>query len=114
MAGRGCTTVSPAEGRPLRREPEPPAPASPVSGRAQAFARRYSRPVPGFARGAGLRPQEERRALCRRRLGEPDAWRVGLGWEVWLNGMEITQFTYFQQVGSLDCNPINGDVTYGL
>src|SRR5216110_2728241 len=37
-----------------------------------------------------------------------------LGWEVWLNGMEITQFTYFQQVGSLDCNPITGEITYGL
>src|SRR6185503_15354008 len=40
------------------------------------------------------------------------AW--GLGWEVWLNGMEVTQFTYFQQVGGLDCNPITGEITYGL
>ncbi len=40
------------------------------------------------------------------------AW--GLGWEVWLNGMEITQFTYFQQVGGLDCNPLTGEITYGL
>ena len=40
------------------------------------------------------------------------AW--GLGWEVWLNGMEITQFTYFQQIGGLDCNPISGEITYGL
>lgn len=40
------------------------------------------------------------------------AW--GLGWEVWLNGMEITQFTYFQQVGGLDCNPVPGEITYGL
>jgi glycyl-tRNA synthetase alpha chain len=40
------------------------------------------------------------------------AW--GLGWEVWMNGMEITQFTYFQQVGGLDCNPITGEITYGL
>jgi tetrameric-type glycyl-tRNA synthetase alpha subunit len=40
------------------------------------------------------------------------AW--GLGWEVWLNGMEITQFTYFQQVGGLECNPITGEITYGL
>jgi glycyl-tRNA synthetase alpha chain len=40
------------------------------------------------------------------------AW--GLGWEVWLNGMEITQFTYFQQVGGIDCNPITGEITYGL
>lgn len=40
------------------------------------------------------------------------AW--GLGWEVWLNGMEITQFTYFQQVGGLDCQPVMGEITYGL
>ena len=40
------------------------------------------------------------------------AW--GLGWEVWLNGMEITQFTYFQQVGGLDCIPVTGEITYGL
>jgi glycyl-tRNA synthetase alpha chain len=40
------------------------------------------------------------------------AW--GLGWEVWLNGMEVTQFTYFQEVGSLKCEPITGEITYGL
>ena len=40
------------------------------------------------------------------------AW--GLGWEVWLNGMEITQFTYFQQVGGLECYPVTGEITYGL
>ena len=38
----------------------------------------------------------------------------GLGWEVWLNGMEVTQFTYFQQVGGIDCKPITGEITYGL
>jgi glycyl-tRNA synthetase alpha chain len=40
------------------------------------------------------------------------AW--GLGWEVWLNGMEVTQFTYFQQVGGIDCKPATGEITYGL
>ena len=40
------------------------------------------------------------------------AW--GLGWEVWLNGMEVTQFTYFQQVGALECKPVLGEITYGL
>ncbi len=40
------------------------------------------------------------------------AW--GLGWEVWLNGMEVTQFTYFQQVGGLECSPVTGEITYGL
>jgi glycyl-tRNA synthetase alpha chain len=40
------------------------------------------------------------------------AW--GLGWEVWCNGMEVTQFTYFQQVGGFDCHPVSGEITYGL
>jgi glycyl-tRNA synthetase alpha chain len=40
------------------------------------------------------------------------AW--GLGWEVWCNGMEVSQFTYFQQVGGFDCNPVAGEITYGL
>jgi glycyl-tRNA synthetase alpha chain len=53
------------------------------------------------------------------RFGEDDwesptlgAW--GLGWEVWLNGMEVTQFTYFQEVGGLKCKPVLGEITYGL
>jgi len=40
------------------------------------------------------------------------AW--GLGWEIWLNGMEVSQFTYFQQVGGLECKPVSGELTYGL
>ncbi len=40
------------------------------------------------------------------------AW--GLGWEVWLNGMEVSQFTYFQQVGGINCKPVTGEITYGL
>ena len=40
------------------------------------------------------------------------AW--GLGWEVWLNGMEVSQFTYFQQVGGLECQPVSGEITYGI
>ncbi len=40
------------------------------------------------------------------------AW--GLGWEIWLNGMEVSQFTYFQQVGGHDCHPVSGELTYGL
>ncbi len=40
------------------------------------------------------------------------AW--GLGWEVWLDGMEVSQFTYFQQVGGIECNPVSTELTYGL
>jgi len=44
----------------------------------------------------------------------PTLGASGLGWEVWLNGMEITQFTYFQQAGGLECKPVLGELTYGL
>jgi glycyl-tRNA synthetase alpha chain len=44
----------------------------------------------------------------------PTLGASGLGWEVWLNGMEVTQFTYFQQVGGLECKPVLGELTYGL
>lgn len=44
----------------------------------------------------------------------PSMGCAGLGWEVWLDGMEITQFTYFQQVGGLDCHPVTSEITYGL
>jgi glycyl-tRNA synthetase alpha chain len=44
----------------------------------------------------------------------PTLGAAGLGWEVWLNGMEITQFTYFQQVGGLECRPVMGEIAYGI
>lgn len=44
----------------------------------------------------------------------PTLGASGIGWEVWLNGMEITQFTYFQQVGGLECRPVTGEIAYGL
>ena len=44
----------------------------------------------------------------------PTLGASGLGWEVWCDGMEITQFTYFQQVGGFDCKPVSGEITYGL
>lgn len=44
----------------------------------------------------------------------PSMGCAGLGWEVWLDGMEITQFTYFQQVGGLECSPVTSEITYGI
>ncbi|QJC33553.1 glycine--tRNA ligase subunit alpha [Enterobacteriaceae endosymbiont of Donacia provostii] len=44
----------------------------------------------------------------------PSLGAYGIGWEIWLNGIEITQFTYFQKMGGIDCNPITGEITYGL
>jgi len=44
----------------------------------------------------------------------PSLGAAGVGWEVWLNGMEISQFTYFQQIGGIECKPVTGELTYGL
>ena len=44
----------------------------------------------------------------------PSLGAMGLGWEVWLDGMEITQFTYFQQIGGQECRPVTAEITYGL
>ena len=79
VEGRLRAAEPPAQGRPLRREPEPPAALLPVPGGSQAGAEQHPRALPRLARGAGLRPQEERHPLRRGRLGEPDARRLGPG-----------------------------------
>jgi glycyl-tRNA synthetase alpha chain len=65
-------------------------------------------------RALGHRPGGARHPLRRGRLGIPTLGAWGLGWEVWLDGMEVTQFTYFQEVGSLTCKPVLGEITYGI
>lgn len=70
--------------------------------------------VPGFPAGVGAGPAGARHPLRGRQLGIPTLGAWGLGWEIWLNGMEVTQFTYFQQVGGLECYPVTGELTYGL
>ena len=62
----------------------------------------------------GINPLENDIRFVEDNWESPTLGAWGLGWEVWLNGMEITQFTYFQQVGGLDCDPVTGEITYGL
>ena len=62
----------------------------------------------------GINPQEHDIRFVEDDWESPTLGAWGLGWEVWLDGMEITQFTYFQQVGGLDCKPVLGEITYGL
>ena len=62
----------------------------------------------------GISPQEHDIRFIEDDWENPTLGAWGLGWEVWLNGMEVTQFTYFQQVGGLDCQPVLGEITYGL
>ncbi len=68
----------------------------------------------GSLRALGFDPLEHDIRFVEDDWESPTLGAWGLGWEVWLNGMEVTQFTYFQQVGALDCKPVTGEITYGL
>lgn len=68
----------------------------------------------GSLRLLGLDPLEHDIRFVEDNWENPSMGCAGLGWEVWLDGMEITQFTYFQQVGGLECNPVTSEITYGL
>ena len=65
-------------------------------------------------RALGIDPQQHDIRFVEDDWENPTLGAWGLGWEVWLNGMEVTQFTYFQQVGGLDCSATTGEITYGL
>lgn len=68
----------------------------------------------GSLKAFGLDPLEHDIRFVEDDWESPTLGAWGLGWEVWLDGMEITQFTYFQQVGGIDCNPVAAEITYGL
>ena len=68
----------------------------------------------GSLRTLGIDPQQNDIRFVEDDWESPTLGAWGLGWEVWLNGMEVTQFTYFQEVGSLKCLPTTGEITYGL
>ena len=101
-------------GRPLRREPQPPAALLPIPGGAQARAPEILDLYIGSLKALGIDPAEHDIRFVEDDWENPTLGAWGLGWEVWLNGMEVTQFTYFQQVGGLDCTPTTGEITYGL
>ncbi|HXS73631.1 MAG TPA: glycine--tRNA ligase subunit alpha [Rhodanobacteraceae bacterium] len=68
----------------------------------------------GSLRELGVDPLTHDLRLVEDNWESPTLGAWGLGWEVWLDGMEITQFTYFQQAGGLECKPVTGEITYGL
>ncbi len=65
-------------------------------------------------RAIGIEPKDHDVRLVEDDWESPTLGAWGLGWEVWLNGMEVTQFTYFQQVGGFDCRPVPAEITYGV
>jgi glycyl-tRNA synthetase alpha chain len=114
LAGRLRATLAPPEGRPLRREPQ----------RLQHYYQYQVvlKPAPenirdlyfGSLEALGFDLKQNDVRFVEDDWENPTLGAWGLGWEVWLNGMEVTQFTYFQQVGGLDCKPMLGEITYGL
>ncbi len=68
----------------------------------------------GSLAGLGLDMQKDDIRFVEDDWESPTLGAWGLGWEIWLNGMEVSQFTYFQQVGGRDCRPVSGEITYGL
>jgi len=68
----------------------------------------------GSLKALGINPRKNDIRFVEDDWESPTLGASGLGWEVWLNGMEITQFTYFQQAGGLECKPVLGELTYGL
>jgi glycyl-tRNA synthetase alpha chain len=65
-------------------------------------------------RSLGIRPEDRDIRFVEDNWESPTLGAWGVGWEVWLDGMEVTQFTYFQQCGGLDCRPVSIEITYGL
>ena len=68
----------------------------------------------GSLEALGIDPLEHDIRFVEDNWENPSLGCAGLGWEVWLDGMEVTQFTYFQQVGGLECHPVTSEITYGL
>ena len=68
----------------------------------------------GSLRAIGIEPHQHDVRFVEDDWESPTLGAWGLGWEVWLNGMEVTQFTYFQQVGGIECDPVPAEITYGL
>ncbi len=114
MECRLCAALAAAEGRPLRRKPEPDAALLPVPGHHEAEPGDFQELYLGSLAAIGLDPLEHDIRFVEDDWESPTLGAWGLGWEVWCDGMEVSQFTYFQQVGGFDCDPVSGEITYGL
>ena len=106
--------VDPARRRPLRREPVPVPAVLPVPGDPEAGARRHPGSVPRpRSQAIGIDVPRHDVRFVEDNWENPSLGASGLGWEVWMDGMEITQFTYFQQAGGFDLDPISVELAYG-
>jgi glycyl-tRNA synthetase alpha chain len=112
---RLCPAEPPPDRRPLWREPEPAAALLPVSGDPEAVSPPDLQELYlGSLAAIGIDPLLHDIRFVEDDWESPTLGAWGLGWEVWCDGMEVTQFTYFQQMGGFDCKPVAGELTYGL
>ena len=112
---RLCAALAPAEGRPLRREPQPAAALLPVPGDPEAVAGQPAGPLSRQrSRAIGVDMTLHDIRFVEDDWESPTLGAWGLGWECWCDGMEVSQFTYFQQVAGFECAPVSGELTYGL
>jgi glycyl-tRNA synthetase alpha chain len=114
MASRLRAALAPPQGRSLWPESEPPAALLPVSGGVEPSPLDIQELYLQSLRAIGIDTQLHDIRFVEDDWESPTLGAWGLGWEVWLDGMEVTQFTYFQEVGSLPCKPVLGEITYGL
>ncbi len=114
VARRLCAALAPAGRRPLWREPQPAAALLPVPGDPEAGAGRHPGALSGSLAAIGIDPAPHDIRFVEDDWESPTLGAWGLGWEVWCDGMEVSQFTYFQQVGGIDCDPVSAELTYGL
>ena len=103
--------LAPPDRRALRREPQPPAALLPVPGADQTLARPTSRiSTSAASKAIGIDADLHDIRFVEDDWESPTLGAWGLGWEVWCDGMEVSQFTYFQQVGGHDCRPVSGEL----
>ncbi len=115
VALRLRSALPPPRRRPLRREPVPPGQAPAAPGRPEAFTRGRAGDLPARAsRALGIALAEHDIRFEEDNWESPTLGAWGVGWQVVMDGMEITQFTYFQQAGGIDLSPITAEITYGL
>jgi glycyl-tRNA synthetase alpha chain len=114
VEGRLCAALAPSQRWPLWREPQPPAALLPVSGDPEAFPARPAGPLPALAGRHWLGSATHDIRFVEDDWESPTLGAWGLGWECWCDGMEVSQFTYFQQVCGQECAPVSGELTYGL
>ncbi len=111
---RLCAAVAPPHRRPLWREPQSATALLSVSGADEAVADNCRSFISAAWQAIGIDPLEHDIRFVEDDWESPTLGAWGLGWEVWCDGMEVTQYTYFQQVGGYDCKPVPGELTYGL